>query len=318
LDLEKLLQAALRAREESEYFDFKREFDGSTECWVGFIKDLAAFANSGGGVLLFGLTNDGQPSGADLSLLIALDPAKIADKFRRYAGIQPASLEKRVVNRNRREIVAILIGASNYPVPFVKPGTYPASAREHVQQRTEFSQGTVYFRHGAKSETAEHIDFVKFYERRLDEKRKLWFEGIRQVIEAPEGTVPMVSYGDRAKPATASIGSTKFVRTDPDRTHPYTPSELLRALNRRISGRRLTNYDILAVRFQHSLDAHEEFVFQIHLSSPRYSDQFAEWILACYEADPAFFDSARESYRRFLRPRLKNNQSDSLGENTGN
>jgi hypothetical protein len=318
LRLEEVLRGALAASEETESFDFKGSFEDSTECWVDLVKDIAAFANSGGGAVVFGLTSSGQVTGSDLSSLVTIDPAKVADKFKKYAGIPPPPLEKRIATKDGETVVALLIGAAAYPIPFSKPGTYPAPAAKQekgIQQLTEFSQGTVYFRHGAKSEVAEHSDFVHFYERKLDEKRRLWFEGIRQIIEAPEGKTPVIVYqaigGEGlTQDGPPAVSVAKYVKVDPDRTHPHTPSELLVILNARLAVEKpLTHYDVQAVRSAHGLDAREDFVFRIHKSSPRYSEQCVEWIVGCYEADSSFFAAARVVYSRGLAERRQNQKN---------
>lgn len=62
-DRSRLLERAENARRESKSLDFKREFDPmSTPEWCEIIKDIVAFANSGGGVIVFGVNNDGTNS----------------------------------------------------------------------------------------------------------------------------------------------------------------------------------------------------------------------------------------------------------------
>lgn len=308
-DLENVLSNALTAGSETEEFEFKREFEPGAKGWVNLVKEMAALANSGGGVIVFGVDDHGVPSGADLAPILDLDSAVITDKFNKYAGIN-LGVDIRAVEKDGHRLAVLLVPDADYPIPLIRPGTYEADAGEQahgVQQRTAFAQGTVYFRHGTKCEPAEHADFVKFFDRKLERKKSLWLEGIHQVVEAPPGKTAVVSYDDEPQPlASAASVVPKYVSTDPDKTHPYTPKELIAAFNARVTDRRITNYDILAVRYHYELTHREEFIFQMHMTSPRYSDQFLEWLIACHRADPEFFNRARAAYaRKLLQSRKK-------------
>jgi predicted HTH transcriptional regulator len=93
IDRSKLLERAENAKRESKYLDFKREFDiASPASWCEIVKDIVAFANSGGGVIVFGVNNDGAASGADVSALLGLDIADVTNKINRYTGFQFADL----------------------------------------------------------------------------------------------------------------------------------------------------------------------------------------------------------------------------------
>ena len=302
-DLEDILSKALAAASEKETFAFKRDFSPTAEGWIGLVKEIAALANSGGGVIVFGVDDRGAPSDAGPGSMLDLDPAAVAEQFQKYTGVK-IGVERRAVEKNGQRLAALMVPEADYPIPFVQPGAFsaPAEKREAgIHQLTEFGRGTVYFRHGNKSELAEHADFVKFFDRVLERKRQVWLEGIRQVVEAPAGKTAVVSYDDEPQPlASPSSVVPRYVSTDPDKTHPYTPKELITALNARVTDRRITNYDILAVRFHYELSHREEFIFQMHMTSPRYSDQFLEWLIACHRADPEFFDRARAAYAQKL------------------
>lgn len=73
-DRAKLLERAANAKRESKALDFKSEFDtASAPEWSEIIKDIVAFANSGGGVLVFGVNNDGSSAGNDISNILSID-----------------------------------------------------------------------------------------------------------------------------------------------------------------------------------------------------------------------------------------------------
>ena len=71
-----LIQKALAAKRESKHVEFKQEFDPSShQDWCEVIKDVVAIANSGGGVIVFGLDNVGTPTGISVDAIARIDPA---------------------------------------------------------------------------------------------------------------------------------------------------------------------------------------------------------------------------------------------------
>lgn len=181
---EELLQKAKTAIRESKYIDFKEEFDvNSNRDWCEIIKDIAAMANSGGGAILVGIKNDGKPSGFDVTPLLQLDSAKISDKLYRYTGENVSDVDIIEARRNRHKI-AVLYVPGGQPLVFTQPGTYDIGSGK---QKTAFGKGTVYFRHGAKSEPGNTNDIKKVIERELESVRKSWLSKVRKVMQAPKG-----------------------------------------------------------------------------------------------------------------------------------
>ena len=56
-----------------------------------------------------------------------------------------------------------------------------------ASRRLHFQQAPYTFKHGAKSEPGNSDDLRWFLERRIEEIRKSWLEGIVKVVEAPAG-----------------------------------------------------------------------------------------------------------------------------------
>jgi hypothetical protein len=138
------------------------------------------------------------------------------------------------------------------PIVFSKPGTYDVGGGK---QKTAFSGGTVYFRHGAKSEPANADDLRIFIENRIEAMRKAWFEGIVKVVEAPPGSRVEVTPPETAN---ASAGAVRLVN-DPaapalrhvpvDETHPFRQKEVVAEINRRLAGAKIIiPYHIQCVR----------------------------------------------------------------------
>ena len=54
-------ERATRAKRETRSLDFKERFDpDSTADWTELVKDFMAMANSGGGLIVVGVCNDGE------------------------------------------------------------------------------------------------------------------------------------------------------------------------------------------------------------------------------------------------------------------
>jgi schlafen family protein len=181
-----LIQRALTAKRESKYIEFKEDFDpNSPGQWCEVIKDIVAIANSGGGVVVFGLDNLGTPTGATLTALAQLDPADVGNKVAKYTGPVQLEFEVRELKKQGRKLQAFVVQAVSIPIIFQKPGTYEVTPGK---QKTAFSVGTVYFRHGAKSEPGNSEDIRTVIERQLEFIRKSWIKGVRKVVQAPEGS----------------------------------------------------------------------------------------------------------------------------------
>ncbi len=203
MEREKLVLLAGKATSESKNIDFKKEIDlSSTLSWCEIIKDIVAMANSGGGILLFGVNDDGSFSNFDESTLLRIDPATVTDKLNSYLGEDFTQFEIIRVKRGRKELAAILIEGSNVPLVFTRNG---ADKIDGGKQKPVFIKGTVYFRRGAKSEPGNTQHLRRLIERELERVRKEWFKGIREVTEAGINDAVRVDIRRRSSsPATIS------------------------------------------------------------------------------------------------------------------
>jgi EC042_2821-lke REase len=92
---------------------------------------------------------------------------------------------------------------------------------------------------------------------------------------------------------------------DVDRLYPWRQKDLLRELNSRLGRRFLNSYDIQAVRRQHRLDEHPDFVFNLPGAGRRYSPAAAEWIVEQHSRDPEFFQRARIADHEIMKLRRR-------------
>jgi Schlafen, AlbA_2 len=300
----------IRAREgkrETHNLDFKERFDLNSKAdWCEVVKDLVAMANSGGGVIVFGVSNDATPAKIDLGPILGLDPAKVTDKVAAYTGEQLSGFQMVEIKRGRRRAAALLIDGLDVPVPFTRPGTYPDPDRPR-KQKTAFSQGTLYVRHGAKSEPATRSDVTAIIERRLDIERQTLLRNVRRVVEAPADTeiIPIRrGVSDEqgnltAIQLTTDPGAPVYGKLNPDLTHPYRQTELIQEVNKRLQrGKSVNTHDILSVRRAYDIDPARtpEFAHKPMYGSQQYSDAFVDWLVKQIKRDDGFLEDARQRY----------------------
>lgn len=176
---------AVSAKRESKHLEFKEKFDPNVaRDWCSIVKDIVALANSGGGTIVFGVKDDGSSSGEDVSAVLRIDPAQITDKIAKYTAEQFGEFAMQEADREGCKIAILQVGCSPIPMVFTQPGTYDAGGGK---QETIFSRGSVYFRHGAKSEPANSADLRTSIEREIARIKKLWLGNIRKVVNAPIG-----------------------------------------------------------------------------------------------------------------------------------
>jgi predicted HTH transcriptional regulator len=181
----------VKATSESKSIDFKISFDPDCPSdWCELLKDLVAMANSGGGTIVIGVTDNGKSIGGPAALkVLQTDPAIFTDKIAKYTGVQFDSFTIQSIRRNSRKMAMITIGWADPPMIFEKPGTYMI---ENGKQKTAFGAGTLYVRHGAKSEHARSADIGRLMERNVQRARKEWLSGVRKVSTAPRGAIVSV------------------------------------------------------------------------------------------------------------------------------
>lgn len=296
------LGRAVAAVRESKSVEFKEKFDPANEGeWIELIKDFAAVANSGGGVLVIGVKDNGEHAGQSVKAVLELDAAKIADKLMRYTGENFDGFEIHAVKRKGKTVAAIAVsGVTDAPLVFKQPGSYK---NEQGKPKTAFVRGAAYFRHGAKSEPCTTDDLRQFIERRLETIRSAWMGGIRKVVTAPEDfeLARVRATDEEGTPTRIQLTTDPhapiYGRLSHDETHPYRLTEMLKELKERV-GRSFTEYDIRTLRHAHEIDekASPQFCVQPKYSSMQYSDAFIDWVVEQYEHDPTVFSKARQAY----------------------
>lgn len=293
------IDRALVEVRESRNLDFKRMLDvGSTAEWCEIIKDVVAMANSGGGIIAIGLDDSGSPCGWNPKPLLDHDPAILVDKIAKYTGEQFDEVTVISRKKGRRQIALIVVGERvGSPLIFEKEGTYqlPSGAN-----KCAFAKGSVYFRHGAKSEPGVSRDLLRFSKLEESRIKRELLGHISKVSKAPRGAEVLVLEQDEKAP---THGMNVRVVSDPrapavgvinqDQMHPLLLHEVLDALNLQI-GANLNPHDLLCVRKVHSIDTRPAFFYKPLHGSPQYSHAYVQWLADRYEHDPKFFTDARE------------------------
>ncbi len=300
-----LIDKALRAKRESSRIEFKQTFDpDSKRDWCELIKDIIALANSGGGAILFGVDSKGQATPSGQLAITSIDPATIADRVHHYTGSHQCNVEVREVQKGGQNLVAWIVEDAKTPIVFSLPGTYPVDSGK---QKNAFGQGTVYVRHGAKSEPATTEDLALFIDRRLESIRREWIGGVRKVVNAPAGSQvavlpPDVTQSDSSDAApiriTTDPDAPAYRIIDPDKTHPYRQKELIAEVGKSLPhGTTFNAFDVVAIRQVHEIDSRPEFAHHPKFGTRQYSQKFVEWVVARHHDDEEFFRKVRAKHQ---------------------
>ena len=300
------IQRALTAKRESKYVDFKGYLDfNESHTWCEVVKDIVAMANSGGGVLLIGVDNKGIPTGFDPTPILGLDQAVVIDQVHKYTNVQfdGFTISEQVKAGNK--LAAIVIDGVSIPIVFTKPGTYSVSERK---QKTTFSAGTVYFRHGAKSEPGNTNDIRRVVERQLESIRQSWLKGVRKVVKAPPGSqILTFPSGVEVRESTSADARAIRIVDDPDApayrkldydaTHPFRQTELVKEVNRALKSQtKINSFDIQCINRVYETCEKDNFYHCPKFShSPQYSREFMNWIISQYQQDNDFFQKTRQT-----------------------
>jgi hypothetical protein len=289
--------------QESNCLDFKSGFNPQlTGDWCELIKDIVAMANSGGGRILVGLKDDGTPSGEDIAALLLLDSADIANKIYKYTDHHFAdfTVEKLVIAGS--EVAAVNVGALRLPMIFCVPGEYEWPAGK---KKSAFAKGTIYFRHGAKSEPGTTDDLRAVLERELERLKGFWLDGIAKVVQAPpesrvqivDTTVSLAREGDQVIRLSTKGEGPEFRVIDNDQLYPYRAKELKQRVSDVLGANVASPYDFQCVRKAFEIDENPNFSYKGKFGSRQYSEAFVEWLAEQHRRDAQFFQKAREVTR---------------------
>lgn len=301
----KTIDEALQLTSETYDVDFKSHFEPTN---IGEVleltKDIVAMANSGGGLILIGLDDNGLPVALEEDALRDSDPAFFGDKILKYTDANFNDFEISVTSKSGSSISVISVGPAIYPIVFSKTGNYQT---EGNKQKNAFLQGMLYFRHGAKSEPACSEDLRAFFDRKIEDFRKRWIEGIARIVEAPAGSTveilpPGIRHAPDAKTAirlTSDPSAPAYHAISVDETHPFRQKELVVELQSAIgTSPKINAYHISCARKDLKLDADKQYVFKLAHASPQYSRECLQFLIDKHKADPNFFTMLPNKFRK--------------------
>ena len=244
-----------------------------------------------------------MPSDYDVTALLEVDPADITNKMSKYIGQQFSDFHFYEKTKNGLNIAVMAIEGSSIPIVFKKPGTYSTSNK---QQKTAFKEGSVYFRHGAKSAPGNSDDLRRSFQKELDRVKKSWLSDIGKIVKAPDKSEVIVV--PRSIQQTAG-GTAALIRltTDPnapaygnldfDLTHPYRQKELINLVKQKLPDGAIFNaYDVTSLWYAHDIGDHPEFHHTPKFGSTQYSDAFVDWIVSSYNNEREFLKNARTKH----------------------
>src|SRR3954451_24536015 len=246
-----LVAKALTATRETTKIELLREFSPAAPGgWCELLKDIVAFANSGGGVIAIGLQKNGSPTGWNASEFLATDAAQLTSMLATYLGGQTPDVESVGAQKDGQPVALLIVGArTGAPIVFEHAGIYTDADR---RETTAFLPGTVYFRHGTHSAPGSTKDISRFIDREISTQRREWLKNVRTVAAAPREARVLVLRPSKKDPS-ASVPQLRVVddpdapavaRTDFDITHPYRQTELVAAVNERLGQKVVTGYDL--------------------------------------------------------------------------
>ena len=288
-------------------------------------------SNSGGGTIIVGVDDDGNLSNADAAPLLAVDPADVTNRIYSYTDQHFAAFDIVQQLRSGKPVAVITVGASRIPIVFTAHGGYAAPGGG---QKAAFVKGSVYFRHGAKSEPGTTDDLRQALERELEQLKRFWLDGIGKVMAAPEGsTVQIVQRTVKLKDSpdatpvrlttadgAPTLGADSVVLRDTpeatairltndenaptlsvmqaDKLYPYRQKELLKRIAERLGGQpTVSSRDLQCVRRVHKIDDDPMFSYQAQHSPRKYTEAYVDWLVSKHTEDPKFFQHARELVR---------------------
>jgi hypothetical protein len=292
VEASRLLKRAAEAKRSSKRVALKEDFDsGAPVDWLELVRDVAALANSGGGVVV-------------VRSAIQLEEELLHEQLARYVAPDFEAFELFDILRHGKAETAIVVDSvAGMPLVFSAQGRHrDAEGREHVV----FAEGGLYFRHGAKSEPPSGDDVRDFIKRQLDATRQQWLANIRQVMHAPDrAEVAIIETAERdeeGRPTlirlTTDPHAPLYGQVDPDHSHPHRQKEVITEVNRRLDGRTVNAFDVLSVRRVYAVSegTRPEFVHVPKFGSPQYSDAFVDWLVEQDARDPKFFENAKAGY----------------------
>ena len=174
--------------EEDDRVDYKQDFDidsGSEKAWLELAKDVSAFANTYGGFLVFGVSDEPKEvvGLARDRVKVLKDTNNLLQKINRF-------LEPDIVGLRSKEF---RFGGSPVVVLYVprSVGVTHLISRDGVfkhpsgKEKTLLRKGTFYVRRSAANHLGDSRDLTDVIERRVEQFRDTLIDKVARVVRAP-------------------------------------------------------------------------------------------------------------------------------------
>lgn len=172
------------SRAETRWLDFKAIFDCTKRAWAELLKDIVAMANSGGGIIIFGVDDQGKRVGCNSDLEKELDPARISDKLSAYSTAARIDTACHLLRYYRKTFLFLIVKPSHRILVFDKPFSFPDGKRH----RRVFSQGVVYVRRPGGNIEATQSDLDQLIDRAWQHHVRQFLARIQDAALLPPGT----------------------------------------------------------------------------------------------------------------------------------
>lgn len=179
--------------------DLKGRFDASSGSWPRLVKDIVAMANSGGGVLVLGVDDDGTRRGLAKSLLHELDPARINAKIEPKAPGARVTVSYHELSYYKRLYGFLIVAPHDALIVFDREWTY--SREPGKPDKTVIYEGVVYVRGVAETRPARQGDLARIVQRLIDTGSQQFLARIEKLAAVPLNA-ELVAYD----PATGGQG----------------------------------------------------------------------------------------------------------------
>ncbi len=165
---------------ESKKLEFKANFNINS--MNDYSKTFAAFANSSGGVIVFGVQDRPRsPSGMTNSNLLEVDPEQITNYLNEHFSPE-IDWEMYDFEIESNKFGVILISESQYKPVVCKKETRGQRARE----------GDIFYRYSGRSERIKFPELQNIFDENKEKERKKWMEHIQNIAKiGPENIMLM-------------------------------------------------------------------------------------------------------------------------------
>lgn len=295
MDKTELLRVSRTTTIETKYIEFKEHYNlKNKRLLLKLTKEIVAFANTDGGVLLFNIDDNGKICNYED---YKIDLAPLVDKIYKYTGTQYDCIDHVNIERKDGIINAIHISKSKYPLLFEKDGEYKSDKKV----KHEFRKGTIYVRHGSKSEIANSNDIRNLINERIDEHMHDFFDKIQIFMDTPaeaHDSISVTKLSDTIR-ITNDPNAPEFRAEKSDKTHCRRMGYVVEEMNKYINkGQQISQQDIQYVKQYYNIDINSPYCYiSKHYPCPVYNDAFIEWLKSEYDKNKMLFINARKAAR---------------------